>query len=105
MTRRAGMMLGAAGLAILAIPVLFGWVPRNDVYGVRVPATLSDPDLWYRANAFGGAMLLAAAAVCVLSLRLLPRTAPRWSETAVFAAPFVLAAGATLLYVALVDAH
>jgi SdpI/YfhL protein family len=46
--------------AIAAVSMLVGWplatrrVPRNRWYGVRVPATMSDPEIWYDANAVTG---------------------------------------------------
>ena len=46
--------------AVAAVSMLVGWplatrrVPRNRWYGVRVPATMSDPAIWYDANAVTG---------------------------------------------------
>ena len=33
-------------LAVLSIPPALGWVPRNRVYGFRVPATLRSDAVW-----------------------------------------------------------
>ena len=38
----------------LATPLVMGRVPPNDLYGLRVPATMVDEEIWYRANASSG---------------------------------------------------
>ncbi len=38
-------------LILVSIPLLFGWVPRNRLYGFRVPATLRHDTVWYAVNA------------------------------------------------------
>jgi uncharacterized membrane protein len=50
-------------LAIIALPLAFGWVGPNRLYGFRTRATLSDRALWYSANTFAGWALFAAALV------------------------------------------
>jgi hypothetical protein len=52
-----------AFLAILALPLLLRLIGPNRLYGFRTLATLSNPELWYAANAFAGGALLVAAAV------------------------------------------
>lgn len=47
----------------LAVPMILGNVPPNGSYGVRTEATLSNPDVWYPANEFGGKVIFAAGAV------------------------------------------
>jgi uncharacterized membrane protein len=37
-------------LAVLSMPFLWELVPRNRFYGFRVPATLSDDQVWYTMN-------------------------------------------------------
>ena len=37
-------------VAVLSVPLLWGWVPRNRLYGFRVPATLRDDEVWYAMN-------------------------------------------------------
>jgi uncharacterized membrane protein len=37
-----------------ATPLVMGRVPPNDLYGLRVPATMQDEEVWYRANASSG---------------------------------------------------
>jgi uncharacterized membrane protein len=38
----------------VATPLVMGRVPPNDLYGLRVPATMQDEEVWYRANASAG---------------------------------------------------
>jgi hypothetical protein len=63
-----GSTLGRAskdmsGFIALAVPLYRGRVPRNSVYGVRVPATLADDRVWYPINARGGRDLIALSCV------------------------------------------
>ncbi len=38
-------------LILVSLPLLFGWVPRNRLYGFRVAATLRSDAVWYDVNA------------------------------------------------------
>ncbi len=54
---------------IFSIPLILGLVPPNRGYGIRTPKTLSEPNLWYRANRFGGwALLVSSLVYMVMSL-------------------------------------
>ncbi|MCX6591739.1 MAG: SdpI family protein [Acidobacteria bacterium] len=53
--------------AALAIPLILQRVPPNIWYGFRTSKTLSDPRIWYQANATSGRYLLVAS---LLSLAL-----------------------------------
>jgi uncharacterized membrane protein len=48
---------------VIAIPLIIGKVPRNWAYGFRTKKTLSNDEIWYKANKFGGVSLLAAGLV------------------------------------------
>lgn len=50
---------GSILMILLSLPMIFRRVPPNPLYGFRTRATLSDPDLWYAANAYAGKWLLA----------------------------------------------
>ncbi|HEY7635764.1 MAG TPA: SdpI family protein [Gemmatimonadales bacterium] len=72
----------AAFPAIGAVSILAGWplatrrVPPNRWYGVRLPATMSDPAIWYEANAVTGLDLFRLGLVLLavsLGLRFIPR--------------------------------
>ena len=41
-------------LVLLAIPLILRRVPPNPLYGLRVPATYKDEQVWYDANAASG---------------------------------------------------
>lgn len=45
-------------LSLLAIPMNFGWVPPNRLYGFRVPETLDNHEIWFDVNRFAGRHLL-----------------------------------------------
>ncbi len=67
------MVCTALLLAALAWPLARGAVGPNRWYGVRLPQTLADPDLWYPVNRFFGRRMVfislqVAAASLVLAL-------------------------------------
>ncbi len=41
-------------MVALSIPLILGVVPRNRLYGVRVPETMADERLWYAVNRLTG---------------------------------------------------
>ena len=45
-------------LIIAALPMTLGLVPRNWLYGMRTPSSMSSERAWYRQNAIGGIALL-----------------------------------------------
>ena len=48
-------ILACASLfALMAIPLILRKIPRNGAYGFRTPKTLSNDELWYKANAYFG---------------------------------------------------
>jgi hypothetical protein len=57
------VMLFITGVSLLliglAVPLIRGWVKPNHWYGLRIPATLNDPEIWYPANRYAGWLLLA----------------------------------------------
>ena len=61
-------------MTFLGLPLWRALVPRNRWYGLRLPATLGNPVVWYAANArFGrilsivGVATIAAAAVALMA--------------------------------------
>ncbi len=50
-------------VAVTALPMVFGLVPRNSWYGFRTPRTLASDDVWYPANRFAGVAMVVAAAI------------------------------------------
>lgn len=51
----------------LSFPLLQGKVPPNGWYGFRVPSTLNNPDIWYKANRYAARWLLLTGIVTILS--------------------------------------
>jgi hypothetical protein len=94
-------LLLCAGLAVIAVPLALRWIGPNRLYGFRTRATLSDRELWYSANAFGGWSLLISAILgaALVILR------PAWFDFGVFTnlaaivGPTIVATLATFFYI------
>jgi UPF0716 family protein affecting phage T7 exclusion len=54
-------------LMLVSLPLLWGKIPPNGLYGFRVRATLDNPDIWYAANKFAAKRWLVAGAVFVVA--------------------------------------
>ena len=50
---------------IYALPLVFGWIGPNSVYGFRNDRTRGNRNLWYRANRIAGIAIIIAMALCV----------------------------------------
>ncbi|MCB8936362.1 MAG: SdpI family protein [Anaerolineae bacterium] len=92
-------------LVALSIPMLLDKVPPNPWYGFRVPSTLSDEKLWYKANRYIARGLLATGIITVvgaLALYLLMPGLPvdtyAWLVLAVFGAPMIVTVVAGFRY-------
>jgi uncharacterized membrane protein len=58
------MYVGSGGLlALLSLPLLWGKIPPNPLYGFRVPATLANRELWYAVNRYAAKRLLVTGLV------------------------------------------
>lgn len=64
-------VIGLASL-LLGWPLVRRRVPSNPWYGVRVPATLSTPAIWYEVNAQCGEDLVRLGAVLLVVALALP---------------------------------
>lgn len=64
-------ILGLVTIA-LSVPLLLRRVPPNPVYGLRVPATFKDEQVWYDANAACGRDLLLFGVVIAVLAVVLP---------------------------------
>lgn len=71
--RLACMAALGLGLILVSIPLLLRWVPRNRLYGFRVPATLRHDAVWYEVNARSARHLLLLGAVMVVLEFAMPR--------------------------------
>jgi hypothetical protein len=61
-------------LVLVSIPLLFGWVPRNRLYGFRVAATLRSDAVWYDVNARSARHFLLLGSVMIALEFVLPRS-------------------------------
>lgn len=74
-----GVIFAASGLLLigLAIPLIQRRVPPNGIYGLRVPATFADDEVWYEANERSGRELLALGVTLLVLAVILPLTGLR----------------------------
>ena len=54
-------------MVVLAIPLIFGCVKPNPIYGFRTNRTKKDPCIWYPVNAFAGRRLLTLGLFVIVS--------------------------------------
>lgn len=59
-------------LLVLSVPLMLRWVPRNRLFGFRVPATLRDDHVWYEINASAGRHSVVLGALMVALEFVLP---------------------------------
>jgi hypothetical protein len=64
----AYLLGGSLLVALVAIPMVQGRVPRNPWYGFRVQKTLESDEIWYPANRYAGECLLTAGLVSAAAL-------------------------------------
>ena len=62
------IIFAGTGLLIagLGVPLWRRMVPPNHIYGLRVPATLSSPEVWYEANSRSGLYSVLAGTLIVV---------------------------------------
>ena len=69
----APIMISSLLIGALAYPMYKRQVRPNRLYGLRTRATLSDPEVWYEANARSGRdTMIWCVATAVLALALAP---------------------------------
>jgi len=66
-------LIPALLIAAAAVPLILGLVPRNRLYGVRTPRTLSADRIWYPANRRGGGVFFAASASYLMVAAFFPK--------------------------------
>jgi uncharacterized membrane protein len=59
------LLLALVNIAV-SIPLVMRKVRPNLFYGFRTRKTLSDPNIWYEANAVGGQALITASTIAAL---------------------------------------
>ena len=57
---------------LLGLPLFFAKVPPNQWYGVRIPKTMRDHQIWYRVNAEAGQCFIMIGGILVVISILLP---------------------------------
>lgn len=55
--------LSSVLLTLLSIPLAFDRIPPNLFYGMRVRATLNNPELWYAVNRYAGRRMAVVGVV------------------------------------------
>lgn len=97
---RVRLVASCVLFALISVPLMFGWVPPNEIYGFRSTVTRSSPDVWYSANAFHGWALMSAAVLGAAVLMTLPSNSKRWLLWTAFIVPVCGAIIASMLFVA-----
>ncbi len=54
-------------ITILSIPLILEKIKPNNFYGFRTKKTLSDENIWYKANKYSGKTMLIAGIIIVIS--------------------------------------
>lgn len=62
--------VGWGGLALSMVGVTLGYVPRNRIWGVRLPSTLASATLWHQVNTASGRLFLVGGWGLLLISRL-----------------------------------
>lgn len=53
-------------LCVISIPLIRRRIPPNHWYGLRLPRTLSDPEVWYEANAYAARRFFAVGVIFLI---------------------------------------
>ncbi len=72
-------------LIVVSLPLAFGLVPRNRLYGFRLPSTMTSDAVWYRANRIFAIAMIAAGLLWLLlqwalSIAFPPPGGPLWAD-------------------------
>jgi uncharacterized membrane protein len=70
-----GIIVGLIIIGV-SIPLIFAKIRPNPWYGFRTPKTLSNPEIWYKANRYMAKNLFAAGIVITALSILLPIFGP-----------------------------
>lgn len=57
---------------VLALPLIFGVIPPNRLYGVRTRQTLANPEMWYRTNRAAGMALVVSGLIYLVVAAVFP---------------------------------
>lgn len=85
---------------VLSIPMVFGIIPPNRYYGLRLEKAYSSPELWYASNRIGGLYMLVAGIIALLMGTVLTRMdASRGLTLLLVMATILIGVFASLLHV------
>src|SRR5262245_40099070 len=73
---RQPFVVPAILILVSALPLIFGLIPPNRGYGVRTTKTLSSSESWYRANRYGGWVLVLASILYLVIAAIVPNPPP-----------------------------
>lgn len=95
----------ATVLGGLAVPLVLGKIGPNVIYGFRTERTLSNPEIWYIANAFAGKLSIVCSSImyvlAIIFLILARCGTMRWSNLLSLASSVLLVPPVILLIVLL----
>ena len=78
----------------MSVPLIQKRIPRNQWYGLRIPATLADETVWYEANARAGKdMFRLGLLITVVGAVLYFVRMPLWTEVMIW---FVVVEGGVI---------
>jgi uncharacterized membrane protein len=92
-------LIACGVIALVSIPLILKVVPPNRWYGFRTTRTLSNEDLWFRANRIAGCALLAAAGATAAILVLAPEVVSAGYGALVLAVSVGIALCVSVIYV------
>lgn len=95
---------GGILLILSALPLLWKRVKPNPLYGFRIPQTVSNERIWYKANSYAAKGMILSGIVTIivaLALRLtdLSPEAYQWSCTVILIGGLVLTTFVSIIYV------
>lgn len=100
MNSAVSFLVPCAIIAVVSIPLMLDAVPPNRFYGFRTRQTLTNRELWFRANRFAGSALFIASMTSAAIFALHPECAAGRSAVGlvVFLVPLVAALVACFAY-------
>jgi uncharacterized membrane protein len=99
MSAASPFLVACAVIALVSVPLILKAVPPNRWYGFRTTRTLSNEDLWFRANRIAGWAFLAAAGTTAAILVLAPGVASAGYGALVLAVSIGIALCISVVYV------
>lgn len=97
---QAGEIILLAGVGLLmmgiAVPLIRRQIGPNNAYGLRIPATFADRDVWFEANAKSGRDLFVLGTVQLVLGLGLAGVSLGWQKVYIIGDVVILIAGAVL---------